>query len=147
MVTNSTSLDIRRFTNRGGKIIWYHGASDPGPPVTGTIRYYTQLAQQAGGFDRVEDFARLYLVPNMGHCRGGPGTDQFDLLTPLVAWVEQGVAPQAVIATGTSFATAPTTRSRPLCPYPQQARYRGEKGGDLADPKNYQCVAPPPVKG
>jgi feruloyl esterase len=141
-VTYSTSLDLSRFKQRGGKIIWYHGASDPGPPVSGTIAYFEGLAAKNGGMQRVQDFARLYLVPNMGHCRGGPATDQFDMLTPLVAWVEQGIAPAAIQATGRHFVSQPTVRSRPLCPYPQQARYTGGAGGDLARASNYRCVAP-----
>ena len=78
----------------------------------------------------------------MGHCGGGPATDQFDLLTPLVDWVEHGVAPDAIIASGTRFTTAPTTRSRPICPYPQEVRYVGLPGGDLSVATNYKCVMP-----
>jgi hypothetical protein len=89
-----------------------------------------------------EKFARLFLVPNMGHCRGGPATDQFDMLTPLVSWVEQGVAPNQVVAAGTRFTMAPTTRSRPLCPYPEQVRYTGVAGGDLSAASNYVCKMP-----
>ena len=81
------------------------------------------------GHSRHRDFARLYMVPNMGHCSGGPSTDRFDFLTPLMAWVEERKAPDAVVATGVSFKTAPTTRSRPLCPYPQTLRYTGPAGG------------------
>ena len=79
----------------------------------------------------------------MGHCTGGPATDQFDVLSPLVQWVENGVALGAVIAKGTAFTSAPATRSRPLCPYPQQARFIGGPGGDLSLATNYQCIAPP----
>jgi predicted esterase len=124
-----------------GKIIWYHGASDPLPPVAGTVAYFDALRAENGGATETEKFARLYLVPNMGHCRGGPGTDQFDLLTPLVAWVEQGTAPDRIIGSGTNFTSVPTTRNRPLCPYPQEARYTGPILGDLADASNYACVA------
>jgi hypothetical protein len=141
-VSYSNSLDIKKFVDRGGKIIWYHGASDPGPSVSGTIAYYKELTEQNGGEKGVSQFSRLYLVPNMGHCQGGPSTDQFDVLSPLVAWVEQGTAPGPVVASGTHFTTAPVTRSRPLCPYPQQARYSGAAGGDLSDASNYKCVQP-----
>lgn len=141
-VTFSTSLDLSKFKQRGGKIIWYHGVSDPGPPVAGTIAYYRDLATQNGGIRGVQQFARLYLVPNMGHCRGGPATDEFDMLTPLVAWVEKGVAPGAIPALGDHFVSRPTRRQRPLCPYPQQVRYAGGPGGDLADASEYRCVAP-----
>jgi pimeloyl-ACP methyl ester carboxylesterase len=142
LVTYSSSLDVSRFKSRGGKIIWYHGVSDPGPPSLGTIGYYNELAVRNGGIEATKEFARLFLVPNMGHCRGGPATDQFDMLTPLVAWVEHGSAPEHIVATGTNFTAVPTTRSRPLCPYPQQVRYTGAPGGDLSVASNYACVTP-----
>ena len=85
-------------------------------------------------------FARLFLVPNMGHCGGGAATDLFDALTPLVDWVERGMAPDTILASGKNFTSAPTTRSRPLCPYPQEVRYIGPKGGDLGIATNYKCV-------
>jgi hypothetical protein len=142
LVTFSASTDITKFRDRGGKIIWYHGVSDPGPPVQGTIAYYDALTARNGGRDQTAAFARLFLVPNMGHCRGGPATDQFDMLTPLVAWVEHGTAPDRIIASGTRFTSAPATRSRPLCPYPQETRYVGPAGGDLGAATNYACAAP-----
>lgn len=141
-VSYSTVTDISKFRNRGGKIIWYHGVSDPLPPVEGTIAYFDALTANNGGATETDKFARLYLIPNMGHCRGGPGTDLFDMLTPLVAWVEQGTAPDRIIASGTNFTAAPATRNRPLCPYPQEARYIGPADGDLAVASNYGCVAP-----
>jgi feruloyl esterase len=142
LVTYSASTDISKFKNRGGKIIWYHGASDPGPPVQATIAYYNALTARNGGPEQTAAFARLFVVPNMGHCRGGPATDQFDMLTPLVSWVEQGTAPDHVIASGTRFTSSPATRSRPLCPYPQETRYVGPAGGDIGAATNYACVGP-----
>jgi hypothetical protein len=142
LVSYSASTDISKFKARSGKIIWYHGVSDPGPPVHGTIAYYKALTARYGGLRETQAFARLFLIPNMGHCRGGPSTDQFDMLTPLVAWVEQGKAPDEIIASGTRFNTPPTTRSRPLCPYPQEARYVGAAGGDLGAATNYACMMP-----
>jgi feruloyl esterase len=142
VVTYSTSLDLKKFEQRRGKFIWYHGTSDPGPPVTGTIEYYKEMAAWNGGLENAMKFARLFLVPNMGHCGGGPATDQFDPLTPLVDWVELGVAPDAIIASGTHFTSAPTTRNRPLCAYPHEARYVGPQGGDLSVATNYACVLP-----
>lgn len=151
-VTASTSLDISKFIKYGHKIIWFHGLSDPGPPVLQTINYYTDMANQNGGLQAAQSFSRFYPIPNMGHCGGGPSTDQFDLLTPLVQWVENGVAPGPVIGTGTNFVptnsgygvgvsvTGPSTRHRPICPYPQQARYIGALGGDLSVANNYECV-------
>jgi Tannase and feruloyl esterase len=143
LVTFSASTDLSKFKDRGGKIVWYHGVSDPGPPVQGTIAYYDALTARNGGQDQTTTFARLFLVPNMGHCRGGPATDQFDMLTPLVAWVEHGAAPDRIIASGTRFTSPPASRNRPLCPYPQEARYVGPSGGDLGAATNYACVAPP----
>ena len=165
----STSLDISQFINYGHKIVWYHGLSDPGPPVLGTIVYYDALAEQHGGLQAAQSFSRFYPVPNMDHCSGGATTDQFDLLTPLTQWVESGSAPGPISATGVNFNAAtyqvgfvsgppdnaPTTRSRPLCPYPQEARFTGKKTmvdglpvaanpTDLANVANYKCVMPDP---
>ena len=167
LVSTSTSLDINHFVNYGHKIIWYHGSSDPGPPFLGTLKYYTQMVEQHGGLNSAQSFSRLYPVPNMDHCVGGPTTDGFDFLTPLVNWVENGVAPAGVAASGTnfnaatfqtvgnyitgSFVNAPTTRSRLLCPVPQQARFTGPislvngvsvatNPSDLASSSNYTCI-------
>jgi feruloyl esterase len=169
-VTASTSLDIKRFVDYGHKIIWYHGLSDPGPPVLGTIKYYKEMAAKFGGLDQAQRFSRLYPVPNMDHCTGGATTDNFHMLAPLTAWVENNNAPGSVDATGTNFnattyqvvgnyitdtfVNAPTTRSRPLCPYPQQARFTGNRTvvngvpvalnvTDLSQAVNYTCVRPP----
>jgi feruloyl esterase len=140
VVANSTNLSA--FKRHGGKILFYHGASDPGPVLTNTINYYNALIELHGGLAETEKFARLFLIPNMGHCRGGPATDQFDMLTPLVNWVEKGIAPDSIEASGSNFTIQPTKRSRPLCPYPQYAVYRGPLGGDIADAKNYACTTP-----
>jgi feruloyl esterase len=164
IVTFSTSADINRFVDYGHKIIWYHGLSDPGPPVLGTTLYYNEMAQRFGGLQAAQNFSRFYPVPNMGHCSGGAATDKFDLLTPIVNWVENGTPPGPVNASGTNFTPAayqvsfvqgPTTRSRLLCPYPQQPRFTGStiiQGGmpvaanlaDLADPANYKCISAGP---
>lgn len=133
------STDLSAFKNRGGKIIYYHGISDPGPVATNTLNYYESIVELNGGIEATQSFAKLFLIPNMGHCRGGSATDQFDLLTPLVDWVENGIAPDSVVASGDNFATAPTSRSRPLCPYPQTARYIGPVGGDISLASNYAC--------
>ena len=85
---------------------------------------------------------KLYLVPNMGHCGGNASTDRFDMLTPMVNWIENGIAPDSVVATGTNFTTPPTTRSRPLCAYPKTLRYTGPSGGDIGLASNYTCQLP-----
>jgi Tannase and feruloyl esterase len=123
LVTYSTSAGIRRFVDYGHKIISFHGLNDPGPPVLGTIKYYEEMAQQFGGVERAQQFSRFYPVPNMGHCSGGPATDQFDLVTPLAKWGENGIPPGPIPATGVNFTPAtyqvsfvqgPATRTRPL---------------------------------
>ena len=133
-------IDTDRWTNlstfaaRGGKQLFFHGMSDPWFSALDTIDYYGRLAQASGGLEKVQAFARLFLVPGMGHCQGGSATlDHFDLLTPLVEWVEQGKAPQSVIATGASL----PGRSRPLCAWPEHAQYPGR--GDPNDARSFAC--------
>jgi hypothetical protein len=140
--SSSVSLNVEKFRNRGGKILWYHGISDPGPPATLTKIYYDALAKISGGLRQVKKFTRLYFIPNMGHCGGGPATDQFDMLTALVNWVENGVAPDEIVASGTNFTSAPTKRSRPLCPYPEEVRYVGGTAEGLTEASNYVCIMP-----
>lgn len=149
------SPDISRFVRRGGKLIFYHGLSDSGPPWPYTVDYFHAVQRHFGrghgerrdGRGGVDDFMKLYLVPNMGHCGGNASTDRFDMLTPMVNWIENDVAPDTVVATGVNFASTlgtltglPTTRSRPLCPYPKTLRYTGPAGGDISVADNYSCV-------
>ena len=132
---NVTLLDT--FAEHGGKLIFYHGVSDPWFSAQDTVRYYEQLAADNQGPEATSKWSRLFLVPGMGHCRGGSATlDDFDMLDPIVAWVEKGEAPQAVIATGKAF----PGRSRPLCPYPQHAHYKGK--GDSERAENFECRKP-----
>ena len=131
----AVSTDLSAFKRRGGKLLFYHGASDPGPSVQYTINYFASLAPLNDG----QSFAKLYLVPGMGHCRGGPAPDQFDLLTPLVEWVEQGIAPDTIVASGSAFPSAPATRTHPLCAWPKTAWYTGPAGGDVGVASNFAC--------
>ena len=132
---------LNSFSGHGGKIIFYHGVSDPWFSAQDTTRYFEQLAADNGGADETAKWSRLYLVPGMGHCGGGQATlDRFDLLEPLVDWVEKGVAPEAVTATGRAF----PKRSRPLCPYPKHAHYKGQ-GTAVRDSENatgFECRGP-----
>ena len=133
-LTDTTSTYLSSFSGHGGKLVFYHGMSDTGFSPLDTIDYYQKMSQANGGMDRVRDWSRLYLVPGMGHCRGGAATlDDFDLLTGVVDWVEKGTAPDSVTATGKAF----PGRSRPLCAYPQHAEYTGQ--GDPEDAKNFAC--------
>lgn len=133
--------DLRALRSRGGKVIVFHGTADPVFSYHDTVAWYTGLRKGSG--NDVENFARLFPVPDMNHCSGGPATDQFDLLTPLVAWVEQGQAPDRVIATAGTLAqnaglgAVPPGRTRPLCPYPQVTRYKGS--GSLEEAANFSC--------
>ena len=135
----SNAIDLSAFKARNGKIIYYHGQSDPGPPMLHTVNYYDRLVAANGGLAATQNFARLFLVPGMGHCSGGPATDQFDPLTSIVNWVEKGVAPASIPASGANFTAVPRARSRPLCPYPLSARYIGAAGGDISVAANYAC--------
>ena len=135
----ATSTDLAAFRDRGGKMILYHGMSDAAFSALDTADYYERLGAAMPG---AAGFARLFLVPGMNHCSGGPGTDRFDMLTPLVAWVERGEAPDQISAwSGTPGYFGVAARTRPLCPYPQIARYKGS--GDINTEANFACAAPP----
>jgi len=128
--TNLTS-----FFGHGGKILFYHGWSDPWFSPLDTLDYYERMAKNSGGVEQVrENSSRFFAVPGMGHCSSGAATlDHFDLLGAVVDWVEQGKAPESVIATGPAF----PGRSRPLCAYPQHAQYKGE--GDPENAASFAC--------
>lgn len=125
--------NLASFRGHGGKLIFFHGNSDPWFSALDTIGYYERLAKD-NGTAPVQDWSRLFLVPGMGHCAGGEATlDHFDMVDAIVDWVEQGKAPAQVIATGASL----PGRSRPLCPYPQHPQYGGS--GDPQSAANYRC--------
>jgi feruloyl esterase len=137
---NPTKLSTLK--NRGAKMMVWHGVSDPIFSVDDTKAWYDGLRSANGG--DASDFARFYRVPGMGHCSGGPATDQFDMLDALVNWVEQGTAPERVIATARGAGNAggvnaevpagwAADRTRPLCPYPKVARYGGSGSLELAE--------------
>lgn len=141
---NPTKLAAVR--DRGAKIVVYHGVSDPIFSPDDTIAWYEGVKADRNG--DASDFARLFLVPGMGHCSGGPATDQFDLLSALVDWVEHGNAPARVTASARGTGNAggvnaelpagwSATRSRPLCPYPLVARYSGS--GSLEAAGSFVC--------
>jgi feruloyl esterase len=130
----SNWTNLNTFSSQGGKLIFYHGNSDPWFSALDTIDYYDRMTKANGGSSKVLDWSRLFLAPGMGHCSGGERTlDSFDLLGAVVDWVEKGVAPNSVVATGRSQ----PGRSRPLCAYPQYARYKGQ--GDPQDARNFEC--------
>ena len=127
------STNLSTFSSSGGKLIFFHGDSDPWFSPLDTLEYYKSLAATNGGADKVAEWSRMFLVPGMRHCGGGPALDQFDMLGAVVNWVEKGIAPDSVIATGKAF----PGRSRPLCAYPKHAQYTGH--GDSNDASNFRC--------
>lgn len=133
---------LASFRARGGKLIVYHGNSDAVFSFNDTARWFAKLQANLGGDSAA--LARFYPVPGMAHCSGGPATDQFDALGALVDWVEQGKAPGAIVARVNADnkelpAGWSKTRTRPLCPWPQVARYAG---GDLESAGSFRCTAP-----
>jgi feruloyl esterase len=133
---------LAAFRQRGGKLIVYHGNSDAVFSINDTQRWFGKLQANAGADGAA--FSRLYGVPGMAHCSGGPATDQFDALGALVDWVEKGQAPQALTASVNPAnkevpADWSKTRTRPLCAWPQVARYQG---GDLESAASFRCVTP-----
>jgi hypothetical protein len=132
-LVDSMSTNLTTFSARGGKLIFYHGDSDPWFSPLDTFSYFKDLTAANGGLDAVSKWSQFYFVPGMGHCGGGLGLDQFDLLGAMINWVEKGTAPRFVIATGKAF----PGRSRPLCPYPKHANYKGQ--GDTEDANNFEC--------
>jgi feruloyl esterase len=133
-VTDSRWTNLSTFSGHGGKLIFYHGLSDPWFSALDTLAYYRKMASENGGLTQVEKWSRLYLAPGMGHCSGGKATlDKFDMLAAMTDWVEKGTAPDFVVATGKAF----PGRSRPLCAYPKHAQYSGK--GDPESAKNFDC--------
>jgi feruloyl esterase len=112
------STNLYSFSLNGGKLIFFHGDSDPWFSSLDTLGYYKSLAGTNGGAEKVTEWSRLLLVPGMAHCGGGPALDHFDMLTEVVNWVEKGTAPEFVITTGAAF----PGRNRPLCAYPKHAQ-------------------------
>jgi pimeloyl-ACP methyl ester carboxylesterase len=129
-----TWTNLSTFSSHGGKLIFYHGVSDPWFSAKDTIDYYERMSAANGGAGKVKDWSRLFLSPGMGHCSGGSAAlDTFDFLSAAVNWVEKSSAPESVTATGRAF----PGRSRPLCAYPEHAQYNGS--GNPEDAANYTC--------
>jgi feruloyl esterase len=121
--------DLGKFKASGGKLLLTHGWSDTGITPETTIWYYESVLEKMG--KNQGDWMRLFVAPGMGHCGGGPGVNSFDSISALEKWVEKGVAPDQMMGIGANGLT------RPLCPYPQYADYKGT--GDLKDAGNWTC--------
>jgi feruloyl esterase len=152
-----TTGDLAKFHDRGGKLIVFQGWADPIVPEFQTVDYYKKELSAFGGEAKTQEFARLFMVPGMGHCFGGAGPNRFDstafgglqppsgdaahdMFTALAHWVEDGVAPAQVIATKYvgNDASKGIEMQRPLCPYPQRAWYKGD--GDTKDAASFICT-------
>jgi hypothetical protein len=146
-VLNSEDPDLSEFQHSGGRIILYHGWADAAVTPYNTIQYFDEVRRKMGP-ESVDNFARLYMVPGMSHCIGGPGPNGFDMLGALDEWLEHGAAPDRIIASKykndyAQFLNLPTgnaLRTRPLCPYPQVARWDGHGSTDAA--ASFVCEIP-----
>lgn len=134
---NPTDPDLKRFQQRRGKLLLYHGWSDPNFSAQFTIDYYERVRAVVGS-KRIGEWARLFLAPGMGHCGGGAGPNAFDPIAALEQWVEHGRAPGSIIATHTT--NGKVDRTRPLCPYPQVAKYNGT--GNIDEARSFTCRLP-----
>jgi feruloyl esterase len=132
---DAVDSNLRPFFARGGKLIQYHGWSDPQIPPLHSVDYYRRVVEAMG---KVDDSYRLFMVPGMQHCGGGPGPNQFNALAALERWREGGAAPDRIPAYHVSSNRVDLTR--PLCPYPKVAKYSG--AGSTKDQANFTCVLP-----
>jgi feruloyl esterase len=128
--------DLSAFKSRGGKLLLYHGWNDTAISPENTINYYQGVLQKLG--QKQDSWMRLYMVPGMNHCQGGVGTDQFNKMGVVERWRESGTAPEAILAEHVSGNNVDMTR--PLCPYPQVATYKGT--GSTNDAASFTCKAP-----
>jgi feruloyl esterase len=126
--------DLKPFLSRGGKLLMYHGWADPQISPLNATTYYEQVARMLSG-TRISDNYRLFMAPGMAHCGGGEGPNDFDKVTPLEQWVEKGKAPDSIVASHSK--DGKVDRTRPLCPYPQVAQYKGS--GSIDDAANFVC--------
>ncbi len=148
-IVNAVNPNLSPFNARGAKLLMYHGWADPLVYSLESTNYYENVLETMGGLNKVKDFARLFMVPGMGHCGlGGPfspylkGGTQFDTLGALVNWVEHDQAPDRIIATNPG-----TGVTRPLCPYPEVARYNGSSDPNgINDASNFMCVPPVEIR-
>jgi feruloyl esterase len=150
---DATNPDLSAFRAHGGKLILYHGWNDPAIPALSTVNYYDSVIAKMGS-SNVDSFARLYMLPGVQHCGGGPGADSFgqsadwpatdpehNVRIALENWVEKGTAPPALIATKVEGEKAgEPTMTRPMCPYPQSVQYKGS--GDTNSAESFVCANP-----
>ena len=130
---NATDPNLDAFKKRGGKLVMYHGWSDAALSANATIKYYEQVKARDTSAD---DFTRLFMMPGVAHCQGGPGPDRVNWYQVIDDWVEKGAAPDRIVAA--KVVAGKTTRTRPLCAYPLRAVYKGT--GSIDDEASFTCA-------
>jgi feruloyl esterase len=135
---NAIDPDLKAFFARGGKLIQYHGWNDQQISPINSVNYYQSVVTRLGKTMNLADSYRLFMAPGMMHCSGGEGPNQLNGMAALERWRESGVAPDQLIAGHATNGVVDTTR--PLCPYPQVAVYKG--AGSTNDAENFTCKAP-----
>lgn len=130
--------NLTPFAGRGGKLLMYHGWADESIPPRASVNFYTRTRQATHAPAANTDWVRLFMVPGMQHCGGGEGPNTFDSVGALESWVERGQPPASIVASHSTGGRV--DRTRPMCPYPQVAKYRG--AGSTDDAANFACAAP-----
>jgi len=126
--------NLKTFADRGGKLLMYHGWADPGISPRNSVNYYLSVVDKLGS-KKASNSIRLFMVPGMGHCAGGDGTDRFDPVAAVDQWVEKGKAPDSIAASHQTRGVVDKTR--PLCAYPKVATYTGN--GNTNEAANFVC--------